>query len=49
MAEVQASLGPPHWWPVAAATAVGGAGQVERAGGQGRDEKALHGSHKGRL
>lgn len=33
---------PPHWSPVAAATGAGGTGQVERAGGQGRDEKALH-------
>lgn len=31
------------------ATGVGGAGQAEQAGGQGRDEKALHGGHKGCL
>lgn len=31
------------------ATGAGGAGQVERAGGQGGDEKALHGPHKDRL
>lgn len=40
---------PPHWSPVAAAPGAGGAGLAERAGGQGRHEKALHGPHKGRL
>lgn len=37
---------PPCGSPVATATEVGGAGQAERAGGQGRDEKALHGRTK---
>lgn len=40
---------PPHRSPVAAAPGAGGTGRVERAGGQGRDEKALHSLHKGRL
>lgn len=37
---------PPHWSPVATATGARGAGQVERAGSQDRDEKALHGRTK---
>ena len=38
---------PPCRSPMATATEVaGGAGQAERAGGQGRDEKALHGRTK---
>lgn len=49
VAELQAQPAVLRWSPVAAATGVGGAGQVEQAGGQARDEKALHGWHKGCL